>query len=627
MYGFRLQKKKQNIKEKKYNRSQQKRNKYTIGDTIMVYKVDKFNGTFLVNVADGSIDTSTDLRLIGKNYAGYGEIENENFLHLLENFANTSPPPKAIVGQLWYDSTATVKKLKFWDGTQWKVASGAVSQGTSPSGITTGELWFDTSTSRLNVWNGSEFILVGPESTPETTSTTFISEIVKDTSEINHTILRGTVLDSTIIVISKDEFDLKLNTYQWAQGGFSKIKKGITLVNSQGTNGATTTDHTFWGTASTARGLIGPGNTVLTHADLVLQSASSTFLDNGLFVGESNDLRIWIESNTIPVIENQNFSELTNSIVLRLKTDGTGGKVDPLIITRTGIMPGSANTFSIGTSLLKWASIHATTVNGNLTGNVTGNVIGRHTGNLEDINSTVKFNATTGTFTGIFGTNSEPGLFTGTFTGTLNGTASSATTVGGYSFSISTLANTIPVRDIDGILYSTRFSGIADNADQLLVGTVYRSASTSQSANTIAVRDSNADITARVFNGTATSANYADLAEKYLPDAEYETGTVVSIGGTHEITSSKYGDRAIGVISEFPAFMMNKDLENGVYVALKGRVPVIVVGSVKKGDRLIASNNGTAVAMSDFSTICNTFAIALESNSSDYAKLVEAVIL
>ena len=89
----------------------------------MAYQVDKFNGTFLTNVPDGTIDSTTDLRFVGKNYAGYGEVQNENFLHLLENFANTTQPPKRISGQIWYDSGK--KRLRFFDGSQFKVANGA----------------------------------------------------------------------------------------------------------------------------------------------------------------------------------------------------------------------------------------------------------------------------------------------------------------------------------------------------------------------------------------------------------------------------------------------------------------------------------------------------------------------
>ena len=86
------------------------------------------------------------------------------------------------------------------------------------------------------------------------------------------------------------------------------------------------------------------------------------------------------------------------------------------------------------------------------------------------------------------------------------------------------------------------------------------------------------------------------MAEKYLADTEYEVGTVVAIGGEKEVTAAKYGDRAIGVVSENPAFMMNKDLEGGTYIALKGRVPVKIIGAVQKGQRLVAANDGTAVA-------------------------------
>ena len=105
----------------------------------------------------------------------------------------------------------------------------------------------------------------------------------------------------------------------------------------------------------------------------------------------------------------------------------------------------------------------------------------------------------------------------------------------------------------------------------------------------------NGNVRASLFIGRATSANYADLAEKFVPDKKYPAGTVVYIGGNKEITSSVVGCKAIGVISEFPAVMMNSDQKDGVYVALKGRVPVFVVDNVKKGDILVPGDNGKAV--------------------------------
>ena len=174
-------------------------------------------------------------------------------------------------------------------------------------------------------------------------------------------------------------------------------------------------------------------------------------------------------------------------------------------------------------------------------------------------------------------------------------------------------------------VYASVFNGIATQADTITVAGVARSASTASSENTVAIRDANKDLYARYFQGTATSAQYADLAEKYLADAEYEVGTVVSVGGEKEVTACKYGDLALGAVSSNPAFMMNKDLEGGTYIALKGRVPVKVSGAVRKGQRLVASNDGTAVAAVPHAN--DVFAIALESSDDTGVKLVEAVIL
>ena len=183
---------------------------------------------------------------------------------------------------------------------------------------------------------------------------------------------------------------------------------------------------------------------------------------------------------------------------------------------------------------------------------------------------------------------------------------------------------TIPIRDIEGNLYATTFKGTADRSDLLLVGSSYRSTSLTPDNNTIAARDQFGDLQANIFRGIATSARYADLAEKYLPDQVYLPGTVVSVGGEKEITASRDGDRAVGVISQNPAFKMNSDLEDGFYVALKGRVLLRVVGDVKKGDRLVAADSGCArVVKSDLDSM-NVFAIAI-SNSIDFN--VEALVL
>jgi hypothetical protein len=125
--------------------------------------------------------------------------------------------------------------------------------------------------------------------------------------------------------------------------------------------------------------------------------------------------------------------------------------------------------------------------------------------------------------------------------------------------------------------------------------------------------------------GTATSARYADLAEKYTTDAEYEAGTVltVAINGDAEATQTwQSGQRVLGVVSTNPAFLMN-DEADGQAIALRGRVPVKVIGPIRKGQPLICNQDGKGM----YGDTSNSFAIALETNEDAGVKLVECVIL
>ena len=132
-------------------------------------------------------------------------------------------------------------------------------------------------------------------------------------------------------------------------------------------------------------------------------------------------------------------------------------------------------------------------------------------------------------------------------------------------------------------------------------------------------------LTCGVFSGTATTARYADLAENYLADQEYPVGTVMSIGGDAEVTASSIVNQhsVLGVVSDKPAYLMNSELEGGTTVALKGRVPVKVIGKVKKGDRLAPSTEPGLATVKNGRDAWS-FAIALEDGENG---LVEAVIL
>lgn len=594
----------------------------------MTYRVDRYNRTFLTNVADGTIDSTTDLRFVGRNYSGYGEIQNENFLHLLENFSNTVAPSRPISGQVWYDSGT--KKLKFYDGIKFKVASGAEVASTAPSGLAAGDLWFDNGTNQLSAWNGSSFVLIGPQSAPGFGTSQIVTQVVKDVNNTSHVILRAVVGGVTTAVFSNDP-DFTLSSSNTI-GGFSEtgrqIKKGITLNSVISTGVSDAAGYRFWGTASNSEKLGGQPIEKFIRSDAEGGFTAEINFKAGLTVNSGNrkDLRVWINTNQQPTIENQ----VNGPIVLRISNSGSNvDKDDMLIMTReqydnsdassaNAVFPGATGRLNFGTSTKQWKTIYANTVQGNLVGNVTGNSVGSHKGNLLAANDTVAFNATTRAFVG--------DSFTGSFTGPINGQSTSSITASKLNnLDPSELATpgvaTIPIRTSTGIIRAARFEG--QSTDTITVNG--RALSVTKDPNTVVLRNNGGDVEARYFNGTATSAQYADLAEIYKTDKEYEVGTVIAVGGEFEATEASLGDRAIGVISEKPAYLMNRDAE-GQAVALKGRVPVKVSGVVKKGQRLVAGVSGRAVVATHHTTV-DVFAIALESHLEPTDGVIEAIII
>jgi hypothetical protein len=266
-------------------------------------------------------------------------------------------------------------------------------------------------------------------------------------------------------------------------------------------------------------------------------------------------------------------------------------------VTLTSITKsGTAGTGDIGQSNNPFNNIYATTFTGNFAGAITGNTTGIHTGNIRAIDTTTCFDASTKTFSGNVNT-STGRLIVGT----------GSVTQPSITFSADTSLDTGFYHGGDGYINITNngvYTGQFTPAHGLVV---------------------TGDMYATVFHGTATAANYADLAEKYLTDTDYEVGTVMMIGGDKEITQCQVGSLAIGPVSANPAFKMNAELDGGTYIALKGRVPVKVTGPIIKGQRLVAGPNGTA----QFATgnTADVFAVALESSNDVNVKLVECIIL
>jgi hypothetical protein len=322
----------------------------------MAYQIDRYNGTFLVSIDDQTINsTATDLRLVGRNYSGYGEIQNENLLHLLENFANTSAPPRAILGQLWYDSVN--KKIKVYDGTKFKLVGGAESSANAPSGLAVGDFWWDNQNEQINVWNGTEFVVVGPERSPAYGNTSALPAVVKDSVGTDQQIIKFQVGGEVIAIISRAEFTL--NNVLNPITGFLQITPGINFINSAIT-GETSSVHRFKGTASNSERLGGFLVTDFLRTGSTRFDSQISFSDNGLKVGDQDDFRIRILSGNSPTIE----STSNQSIIIRISNNDTDIR-DVVVVKRTGIEPGSTGLYDLGSVAAKWKTVNAEEVTAN----------------------------------------------------------------------------------------------------------------------------------------------------------------------------------------------------------------------------------------------------------------------
>lgn len=495
----------------------------------MPYSINKFDGTTVTVVEDGTLNSTLDIKLVGKDYPGYGEIQNENFVFMLENFAGTNPPPRPLDGQIWYDTTT--KKIKYYDKVSqiWRSTGGTEVSATPPAGLALGDLWWDSTELKLYVKGVSGYTLIGPQSVHTFGTTQMKSRGILDDVGTTHAVIETWSNGTIMNVISSDAFTLSTAMIAEYSNRLTSIKKGLNLAFTD-TNGVSTESYTrYWGTASDSDRLGGR-----LSSDYLL-AAGARFSDTGYYLGDNDDLRVYMTGTNADILTHYPIIENTVSDKIQFKVRYNSNTIIPLFINGNSVTPGTDSDINLGDSALKFNNVYANTFNGTST----------QSDNLKVITSS---------------------------------------------------------------------------------NTIYAGATTSATINSIAARDSSGNISANVFNGVATSARFADLAEKYIPDADYEVGTVMIIGGEKEITASYFvGQRAIGVISENPAYMMNSELEGGVYVALKGRVPVKVHGPIVKGNRLMASSHGAATVCVDNNN--DVFAIALESSDATGIITIEAVIL
>jgi len=193
----------------------------------MPYVINKFNGEPLVVLEDGVLNTSTSIGLLGRNYTGYGETQNENFLHLLENFANANAPSRPIEGQTWFDTARKV--LNVYNGSNWERVGAAEYSNVEPRNPAIGSFWLKESSNVLYVWTGEEWGVVGPESAEGFGITRGRSTVLKDSDGVLAPVILLTVNNTIIAIVSSREFTLSLEN---PIVGFNLIRQGITVSSS-----------------------------------------------------------------------------------------------------------------------------------------------------------------------------------------------------------------------------------------------------------------------------------------------------------------------------------------------------------------------------------------------------------
>jgi hypothetical protein len=601
----------------------------------MAYTITLTDGTVFATIADGTINTASGfasgvpLTLVGKNYAGYGEFLNENYIHLLENGSNTTAPSAPLTGQLWWDKTNSL--LKVYNGSVFKTISAATSSSTAPTSNVTGDLWYDTVNQQLKVWSGAAFIVVGPAFSSSQGTSGAIPETIADSV--------GATKFITSIYVNNNRVAIAYDGAQFVPQAsllstFPIIYPGITLT--------TTNSPIFAGTANNASFLNSLQSSQFMRSDA---NTSTTGIlrvlnDSGLFVGSTNAVSV---------------TQSTNDGLLRSTISGANLIIQSNVggtIFNVASALGANGTFAIANAATVGTSLSAT---GNVTGgnintaglvSATGNVRGGNVVAVATISAGGAVIAT-GNITG--GNISSGNSITAgtTISAAGNITAGSGAFFIGNGSQLTGLSAAISVTKIENGTSTVQIGASGGNANVSIGGTsnvvVFTNSTTffagsvsvpsidKTGSNAVGNIGSSSNYFNRVF-ATATTALYADVAERFAADEILAPGTVVELGGSKEITRARddLTECVFGVISTRPAYTMNGgagDDDTHPAVAMTGRVPVQVVGAVRKGDRLVSAGNGYArSAKPGEATAFNVIGRALVDKLDPDQGTIEAIV-
>jgi len=343
----------------------------------MPYIITTTSGSTLTTIADDTVNTlSTSLTLVGKNYAGYGIFLNENFIGLLENFNNSTPPSAPLTGQLWYDNSSSL--LKFYTGSDWKPIHTSAAGSTAPTSPVIGDLWWNTLTSQLNVRGAAGWVIVGPAYTSTAGLGGALQETIYDSTYpaagSDHDVVKLYVANQVVAIFSPDSAFTPLV----AIPGFTTINPGMNLASSSVLPGSQ-----FWGNATSAGSVSGVSLSNFLRSDQDSSNGSNRLTVGRLQAGTSllidptpPDTQIYCNSpgtaKDIGIYVNRGN---TQTIAQRI-IGTTAGTQFYANITTVNINPTSDNVSVIGSGSTRYANVFSRSFTGtNFYGTFYGNVV------------------------------------------------------------------------------------------------------------------------------------------------------------------------------------------------------------------------------------------------------------
>lgn len=263
----------------------------------MSYTITYTNGTILTQVADQSEDSiSTSLTLVGKNYSGYGSAINNNFAHLLENFANTTSPVSPMEGQLWYNSL--IGTINVYTNDTWKTVGAPIASATQPASLVNGDFWFDTSNNQLWYYNGITLLNPGKPYGDTSGKTGALSETVIDATNIARNIT--SIYDSGNLIAWFSDRQIQLNTASNALyvASTGTIQPGLTL-------NPVISGIKIWGNATSADtvGNFSLGTVLFNNVPGATTATFAVNNDTGFYVGSNDNLAITIQNTSTTIIK------------------------------------------------------------------------------------------------------------------------------------------------------------------------------------------------------------------------------------------------------------------------------------------------------------------------------------